>query len=223
MELPSKAIVDLLTYLLPGFIAVMVLYILTPTIRPIPFERVVEALILTLVIQVLMLGWKRILLWAVKFGTVGVWTANIQLVWSVIFAVCLGLGLSYLCNTDILHSRLRQIGLTLQTSYPSEWYSTLARNQGYVVLHLVGQRRLFGWPQEWPSSPDKGHFVIAQAEWLDGDKRIPLDGVDKIVVRAVDIEMVETMKIQTKEVTNGRPQSTDTSTPTTNKSIAAQA
>lgn len=56
MDIPSKAIVDVLTYLLPGFITTAILHNLTLAPRPIPFERVVLALIFTMVGQVLVLA-----------------------------------------------------------------------------------------------------------------------------------------------------------------------
>lgn len=124
----------------------------------------------------------------------GNWTDETQLVWSVAVAVFLGVLVAYLANTDKLHARLRDFKITHQTSYSSEWYGALCQNRGYIVLHLVGQRRLYGWPEEWPSAPDQGHFVMAEVEWLvEDDKTIPLTGVEKIVIKATDVEMVEFM------------------------------
>ena len=65
----------------------------------------------------------------------------------------------------------------------------------YVVLHLHGQRRLYGWPEEWPSRPDEGHFRIAEGEWLVGDERIPATGVTAIVVPAKEVDMVEFLRM----------------------------
>lgn len=82
-----------------------------------------------------------------------------------------------------------------ETSYPSEWYSAFSRHSDcYVTLHLKGQRRLFGWPQEWPNRPDEGHFRIAEAEWLDDETRIPVTGVLAIVIPVDQVEMVEFLK-----------------------------
>jgi hypothetical protein len=126
--------------------------------------------------------------------TVGNWTDETQLVWSVVIAILLGLLVAHLANTDKLHSHLRNLGITHQTSYSSEWYGAFSQNRGYVVLHLAGQRRLYGWPEEWPSTSNQGHFVVSVAEWLDGDhKRIPLTGVEKILIKASEVEMVELM------------------------------
>jgi hypothetical protein len=50
-------------------------------------------------------------------------------------------------------------------------------------LHLNDERRIYGWPEEWPSDPRAGYFSIAEAEWIEAvddeegkgcNKRIPL-------------------------------------------------
>jgi Family of unknown function (DUF6338) len=114
------------------------------------------------------------------------------LVIGVVTGSSLGLLAAIITNTDLLHKRLRRLGITQETSYPSVWYSTFQRkNNCYVVLHLIGGRRLYGWPEEWPNFPNEGHFRIAQPEWLVDDKRIEAKGVEAILVPSSAVEMVE--------------------------------
>ena len=103
----------------------------------------------------------------------------------------------YWSNHDTMHGILRRLGITKETSYPSEWYSTFWRlNDCYVVLHLKGERRLYGWPEEWPSQPDRGHFRISEGEWLGNDENdgVSTTGVSAILISANDVEMVEFIK-----------------------------
>src|SRR5690606_21073611 len=128
--------------------------------KPIPFERVVQALIFTMVIQVLVIGVAAFVLWLGEtVRPIGLWTDNVRLTWSVFLAIGLGLLMASMTNTDRLHQLLRALGITNQTSYPSEWYAAFRQSQGFVVLHLTGERRLYGWPEEWPSTPNVGHFA----------------------------------------------------------------
>jgi hypothetical protein len=207
MDVPSKAIIDVLTYLLPGFVASALVYILTSAARPIPFERVVQALIYTLLIQALLVV-IRVSLTAIGSHCcpLGVWTTDVALIWSVALAILVGVSSAWADNTDCIHSLLRRVGITHQTSFPSEWYGAFAQNAGYVVLHLNGERRLYGWAEEWPSSPERGHFVIAQGEWLTESGSVDLAAVQRILVKAVDVEMVEMMvsKNPKEENDNGR-------------------
>ncbi|MGE0361454.1 MAG: DUF6338 family protein [Vicinamibacterales bacterium] len=213
MEIPGKAVIDVLTYLLPGFIAAAVFYSLTPSARPIPFERVVQALMFTMLVQVGVVVVQAVTGFASAYIHLGLWTENTRLVWSVVLAGVLGLCLGWMQNSDGVHSVLRKTGATCQTSFPSEWYGAFSRNKGYVVLHLKGERRLYGWPEEWPSVPGQGQFVMANAEWLDGLERIPLSGVRRVMVNGLDVEMVEFMEVAPPEgdIQYGRTQAADAS------------
>lgn len=212
MEIPSAAIVGTLTYLLPGFVAAAIVYSLTPSPRPIPFERVVQALILTIVVQAFVIVARGAALTAGRVASLGVWSEDSRLVLSVVIAVALGVLWARFLNNDRLHALLRRGGFTQQTSYTSEWYGAFCQNKEYVVLHLKGARRLYGWPEEWPSVPDRGHFVMTEPEWLDGTEARPATGVARILIAAADVEMVElmaSMSVKSMEGTDGRSQSTD--------------
>lgn len=213
MDLPSKTIVDVLSFLLPGFVTASLLYSLTPKPRPIPFERLVQALIFTIVVKEVVDGFALGLdCLGSRFGHIGSWTDQVRLLWSFLVAVALGAVLAWNDNSDRLHALLRRLGVTHQTSFSSEWFGTLSQAQGYVVLHLVGQRRLYGWPVEWPNTPEQGHFVMGEAEWLPGEAGGPstkLVGVHRVLIPVRDVEMVELMEAITADSavegeTNGR-------------------
>ena len=69
------------------------------------------------------------------------------------------------------------------------------RKHKWVVLHFTDGRRLYGWPEEWPDQPDKGHFVLVEPEWLlENNDRAPLYQVATMLVPASEIKMVEFLK-----------------------------
>jgi hypothetical protein len=196
MDLISSEIITVFKYLLPGFVSAWVFYGLTAYPKPSQFERVIQALIFNLFVQVLIIYIHWIFtLWGLHIFSFGYWTENIALSWSLIIAILIGLGVSYCANSDKIHAILRKGGLTKETSYPSEWFGVFHQNKTYVVLHLKGERRLYGWPNEWPSQPNSGHFSIAEAEWLDDKKRIPLENVTNILIPADEVVFVEFMTI----------------------------
>jgi hypothetical protein len=217
MDIPSQTVITVLIYLLPGFITASLVYALTPAPKLIPFERVVQALIFTILVQVGVSGVGFVLRKVGAAGlSIGPWTENVRLAWSVVLAGALGLLLTWAANTDRIHGLLRKAKITCETSYPSPWFGAFSQNKGYVVLHLVGKRRLLGWAVEWPSTPGKGHFVMTQPEWLPDTAEgasIELPNVNQLLIRAEDVEMVELMKISNtqREEPNGRTTSTDAS------------
>jgi hypothetical protein len=192
----SADLIALLRFLLPGFLAAWVYYGLTPGPKPSQFERVIEALIYTLIVQVATSGGESLLVWLGEFVSLGVWTENSESAISVLVALILGTALAYCTNTDKMHAWCRERGLTKQTSYPSEWFGLFAKTITWVVLHLSDGRRIYGWPREWPTAPKVGHFALEDAEWLAEDadnSRQPLTGVKTILVRAEDVTFVEFM------------------------------
>ena len=188
MSWATSEVVAVLTFLLPGFVGAAVFYALTSHPKPGEFDRVVQALVFTTVGQAMA--------WLVRL-LVGVWTeyewpAGLELTAAALSAVAMALLAVYCANHDIVHGALRRIGVTGETSYPSELYSAFAEHPDcYVVLHLRGARRLYGWVEEWPSRPPNGYFRISEAIWLDGEQPTPLTGVVAVLVRAIDVERIE--------------------------------
>ena len=129
-------------------------------------------------------------------------TEGLGIAVSVLSAVTFALVAVYVSNNDTPHGLLRRIGLTRENSYPSEWYASFARNPDcHVVLHLQDERRLFGWPQEWPKSPKHGHFRIIEAEWLkEGGKDLQGEEKAEIFAIIVPVEDVKTVQFVKEEV-----------------------
>jgi len=183
----SQQVIALLQYLLPGFLAAWIFYGLTSYAKPSNFERVIQALILTLFIQAFVFvvggffpghGWVRELL-------------------PFLAAVALGIVFTVLANNDWLHNAFRKIRITAKTSYQSNWSQAFeGYDAAWVVLHFQDGKRLIGWPEIWPTNSDNGHFLLTDAAWIlgDGDRNvdiIELDGVRGILVDASRIYMVE--------------------------------
>ena len=176
----SDEVIRVLAFLLPGFVAAAVFYSLTSHPKPGTFDRVIHALIFTVIVQAATAGFPL--------------SKDRELLLAVPAAVVLGLIAVILSNKDWIHRFLRWLRITKETSYPSEWYSSFSRDSCYVVLHLKGQRRLYGWPQEWPSRPDQGHFRIKDAEWLVEHDKTSATGVSDILIPVSEVEMVEFLK-----------------------------
>ncbi|MCY4429104.1 MAG: DUF6338 family protein [Rhodospirillales bacterium] len=179
MNWATSETVKLLAFLLPGFVAAAVFYSLTSHPKPSQFERVVQALVFTALVQ-------GVTLLILDNGNLGV---------ALLVAVGVGLLFALVSNHDWLHWALRQIRFTRENSHPSEWCSAFSRNRGYVVLLLADGRRLYGWPAEWPNRSDEGHFCILEPEWLLEDGSVQAGGTDAILIPATDVKIVDFMEL----------------------------
>ena len=184
VSLISSEAINLLTFLLPGFIAGALFFSLTSHPKPSAFERTVQALIFTMIVQIVV-------------GPFGFFNPETFAVpWPQIFAMLVAIMLGTLwalcVNYDLLHGLFRQLGITRENSHSSEWYSAFSRIKSYIVLNLKDGRRLMGLPEEWPSHPASGHFLIRQGTWINEDNEfIPVQGVDALLVPVSEINMVE--------------------------------
>lgn len=194
MEDLASDLIKLFQYLLPGFLAAWVFYGFTSFAKPSQFERVVQALIFTLVTQVFVFFTKKSMIFLSDCIVLGSWSKDVEFVVSVVIATILGFLFAYFANNDQFHSIIRKAGISKETSYPSEWYGEFSNKVTYVVLHLEDGRRLYGWPKEWPSNPERGHFSLQQASWLTEDgQEHRLTGVENILIPSSAVKMVEFM------------------------------
>ena len=168
MSWATSEVVTVLTFLLPGFVAATVFYALTSHPKPSELERIIHALAFTIISQ----GITWIVLVPTGLGMDSFpQDKGLETTVSLGCAIIVALVAAFSSNQDLPHRLLRKVRITTETSYPSEWYSAFSRySDSYVVLHLKGDRRLYGWPQEWPAHPEQGHFIIAEGEWLEGPK-----------------------------------------------------
>lgn len=203
MENFAKDFVALLQYLLPGFLAAWVFYGFTSYPKPSQFERVVQALIFTLIIQAAVFAEKWTAYALGKYWALGLWTDQSEMFSATVTAIALGVTFSFFANSDGFHKYVRKLGVTRETSFPSEWFGAFLKNVTYVVLHLEDERRLYGWPIEWPSEPKEGHFVLEQPSWIVNGKDVPITGVKTIMVNVNDVKWVEFMD-KTWEKENGQ-------------------
>lgn len=204
----STDLITLLNYLLPGFIAAWVFYGLTSHPRSSPFERTVQAIILTLFIQAVLIALRESSYWIRdSLGiSVGRWTTSTEICTSVIIALAIGHLIAYIANSNAYHKLLYTKKITCKTSLVSEWYSAFSQHDCYVILHLdknLLSRRLLGWPQEWPDDPVNGHFVMTHASWLhevnEKYQQVPADNLEMILIPSKNVIMVEFVKSESKK------------------------
>ncbi len=110
MDAFSSDLIGIIYHLLPGFLVAWILYGLTAYLKPQPFERVVQALIFTIVVQALIIIVRKITLFIGNYIVLGFWDKDVELIWSLLIAIFLGLFLSWCVNNDFPLYLLRKDG-----------------------------------------------------------------------------------------------------------------
>ncbi|MGM3225703.1 DUF6338 family protein [Dickeya zeae] len=198
MESISSEIFTILKYLLPGFISAWIFHSFTSYPKQAQFERIIQALIFTAFIQFIVMMLKDFLIWLGQIlGPIfGSWTVTSDFYWSYICAIAIGFSFSTLANNDKFHGLLRKWKITKETSYHCEWYGTFKENENFVILHLKDERRIFGWPTEWPSDPTKGHVILQDPSWVTDEGYKDMPTVKLFMVSVSDIKWVEFLQAQ---------------------------
>jgi hypothetical protein len=214
----STEIVNIVYQLLPGFIVAWIFYGLTAYQKPTPFERIVQALIFTVLVKAILIISKPIAIQLGRIYSFGAWTENVEFIMSIFYAILGGLFLTWCVNNDFPlylfrkndvknHNRfmnwinrfLSKLKLTEKTLYPNEWYSSFSSNERYIVLYLKGGQRLYGWPKQYPDDPNAGHFIITEPEWLLNDgTSAPLYTVKEMLVPTMEVERVDFLKMDSE-------------------------
>ena len=204
----SNDLLQILGYLLPGFVTAWIFHGLTPHPKESQFERIVEALVFTAIIQAI-----YELLYNIWSGPptsrvlsdLGVGSIDLQSSLSaetfvrVAIATILGIALAFLSNADWFHSKLRQLKVTRKTGYPSVWYRQFYSYPSYVNLYLSDGRILSGWVDQWPSKQEEGHLALKQVQWLTESEPgalVPTDvpSTDVMLIRSNLVEIVEFLR-----------------------------
>ncbi len=205
--LEVKDVVSLLFQLFPGFVAAWIIYGFSSYSKPSYFERLVEALVLSLLVKIVTIPERAAFLWIGRhLGTIGVWDEDSALITATVSGIVIGFIGAYLANTDQLYRLARKLNLTTRNTYPSVWHAALRGRQQYMVLHLKDRRRIYGWPIQWPAEAAADYFELVESYWIpnSGDgyssagtiasEMATRGGVDSILIPARIVQFVEILK-----------------------------
>lgn len=180
--------------LLSGFVATVIFYWLADAIKPTQFERVIQALMCTGVIQLLVASLEAVCLFIGRWYSLGHWTNQTGTAWSVTLAVTMGLTLAFLSHQDALYRLARRLGFTSKASL-SEWRFAFSRNlDRWGVLHMRDGRRLMGYPDVWPDDPQAGHFLMGFPAWVVEGEIIEVQDTARLLIANADVQWVEFLK-----------------------------
>ena len=188
----SKDVVALLQYLAPGFLVAWAYFCFTSHVKPSQFERVVQALIYTVVVQALVAAERVIAEYiGVKCCSLGEWTAESTLIASLITALGLGMILSVVTNTDSAHRLARKLKMSSRSGHPGEWYGAFCDFRCHIVLNLKDGEWIYGWPLRWPSDSSNGHFLLDQVSRGVDDVTQELPQLYGVLIAAKDVVSIE--------------------------------
>ncbi|MBI9077790.1 MAG: hypothetical protein JEZ02_20490 [Desulfatibacillum sp.] len=216
----SYQALNVLIFLLPGFVATSFLDALTVPGKRTDFQRFVSALMLTFVIYiiyVLVLDNTPVLL--MEQDQNGVKIYGIQLVkgamvWLFIITVAISILLAVSINHDLHMKIFRKICITKRTSRVSVWHDVFMDQKHYIIVNFEDGRRIMGWPEHFCDDVNERSLFLSSPAWIDtsGDEQkvIELDNHGILITDNAKISTIEFVKHTMVEVsTNDNNQGSD--------------
>ena len=208
MQFFAEETIELMMFLASGLIVVGTFRSLTPYPPPSLFSQVAQALIFTIIVQIIC--WLIVELFEISVSEDDAsWTTQYPPYLSFPPAIILGVFLAATYGNDLIHKVMRLLRITRETSFHSEWYSTFHLIKDcYVILHLSEERLIIGWPDEWPSQCENGHFRLSEYNWLkrgEADGELTLPSTHKnlckasILIPVSEVVIVEFMRISSED------------------------
>ncbi len=188
---------QILIFLIPGFIASAVLNALVVRKDKNEFGRIVEALVFTLIIFTIysLFSDKS----PVALSTVGdnmTYSYDSHaFLYLVAISVILPVVMSFLVTHD-LHMRLsRKLHISKKTARTSVWVDVFYDLDNYVIVNFKDGRRIYGWPTYFSTDPDQQYVFLSNAAWIEETEFKPLEGAEGILITPeLEIESIEMLK-----------------------------
>lgn len=205
----AEGTVQLLNYLISGFLTAWIFYSLTPFRINNQFERVIQALIFTVIIKSSYSFIEWLLLLVGETYYVGKIYSNTEDILPLFLAIFYGFLFSYISNNDYIHRISRYLGISQEHSYVSEWFYAFKSNPGKCIIiqtkndSTFDGQRIYGYPSEFPSQHIDGHFNIYEPSWVVEEKNddatvssilLEMSGVESILVPSEAVAWIEFIK-----------------------------
>ncbi len=197
--MPEKVeALGILLVLLPGFAAAYLVQLLAARRRQSELEKIVEALIFSLVLYLITLpffGYALPITWRPGDAThPDPW--QILIVWPhllalALLAVVLGAIYAASINHNWLIAPFRWFNITERSARSSVWNDVFSDLKGIVQVGLSDGRSVIGWLRRY-SDEDEAHVLfLEEAAWIDSEgKEIPIPGPGILLTKNSGIEYV---------------------------------
>lgn len=161
---------QILIFLIPGFIAAAFLDLLIPKKKSTELGRIVEALIFSMIIYTIYLfvfAQGHPVALNVKDGLTTYVFDLRAFLWLFALSIAIPIGISYFIVHDWHMWILRKIGATNRTAKNCVWFDTLSNRKGYIVIDFENGRRICGWPTYYSDNPKDGYIYLSDASWIN--------------------------------------------------------
>lgn len=195
---------QVLTYLVPGFVASMILDALVVRQKRNDLAKVIEALAFTLVIfAITAIAGKSPIDISISGDKIIYQYEPSGYIWLLLVTVGLPIVLSYLITHDLHMGLARALRMSKKTSRATVWVDVFYDLNDYITINFKDERRLVGWPRYFSHDPESQYIFLEDASWIvlekngDGEEievYQDIKGQGILVTANMEIESIEVMQ-----------------------------
>jgi len=205
---PERAeALGILLILLPGFAATYLVQLLAARRKQSEFDKVIEALIFSLVLYLITLpffGYALPIAWhSGNPSSANNW--QIIVVWPhlgalALLAVVLGGLYAASINHNWLTAPFRWLPVSQRSARSSVWNDVLSDIKGFVQVELSDGRSVMGWIRKWSDEDDAHALFLEDAAWVSGDgNEIPIPGAGILLAKNSEIASIMFLDLNSQE------------------------
>ena len=188
----------LIVFLLPGFISMTVLDMLAPAKKKDSLQKLINALIFSLIIYLLyslvfeeyptLITQKTDSAFPGYLITLTFKESSLLLIISLLIPILISASIKY----DFHMKLLRRLKITDETSRENSWYDIFTDIKTFVIINFDDDRRLYGWPEYFSESAVNRILFLTHAAWIDNENNlIRLDNRGVLIPPDAHIQTIE--------------------------------
>jgi hypothetical protein len=193
---------QILIFLIPGFVSATILNILIYRKEKKEFEKIIESLIFSMFIYTayaFIYSKSPVIMDQIE-GTIIYSYDNISLLVLGLLSIVIPVVLGFLITGDYHMKLARRLYISKRTARESIWLDVFWDIDEYIIINFENGRRIFGWPMYFSQSPDKPYIFLTKPAWIveDEEKReskyIQLEVEGILITPEQKIETIEFLK-----------------------------
>lgn len=184
---------QILIFLLPGFVSARILNALVVIKAKKEFEKVVEALIFSMLIYTIYFFISgRSPVTSSQIGETVSYSYN-GVSFLLLGFLSLGIPLVFgLFITNDWHMKVaRKLQISRRTARSSVWFDVFCDMRKHIIVNFENGRRVYGWPMYYSDNPDSQYIFLHNPAWIEKDRYVYLDEEGMLITPQQKIEFIE--------------------------------
>jgi len=192
----SVQALQILIFLIPGFIAAVILDALVVRMEKKEVGKIIEALIFSMIIYTIyssISGKSPISLSKIEESTTLFYDSK-SFLWLALLSLFIPLLFSFFITNDLHMKLARKLQITRKTARASVWFDVFSDLDKHIIINFENGRRIYGWPMYHSTKPENPYIFLFNPAWIQEKEFIDLNIEGILITPEQKIDSIEFLK-----------------------------